>query len=458
MDKRATRRTDAALLAAERSGLRLGIWGRLIASALFAIWQTGAGSAIGSLTPLIAIAGFAGLSALHLWLMARRLERTWHRYVIVAVDALALGWIAANAPLYQGGEVPQIMVFRAYGVAYVFFFLAASTLSLSPGLVLFTGVSLVAALWGAFLSIILGMERTVSWSDLPPGYTAADYIALLTDPDFTGTGNRIEESLFLLASAAILALATQRARALVRAEAEAQAARVNLARYVPPDLVEDLAAQSEPFGPVRRQQATILFVDLVGFTTFAENRDPAEVIDFLRIFHARVAEEVFAHRGTLEDFIGDEVLAVFGTPAVRDDDAARAIACADSIRRSIADWNADRLGRGEEPVRIGIGLHTGEVVVGTTGTERRLKFTVIGDTVNIASRLQGATRVEACEALYSLATLRAANRADADLVNARPIQIRGISTGISAVPSYVGLQVTTVRQATPFTGSGPRNS
>jgi adenylate cyclase len=326
--------------------------------------------------------------------------------------------------------VPQIMVFRAYGVSYVFFFLAASTLSISPGLVLFTWVSLVAALWGAFLAIIAGMDRTVSWSDLPSDYTAADYIALLSDPDFIRTGNRIEERMFLRATAAILALATRRAPALVRAEAEAQAARVNLARYVPPDLVDDLAAQSEPFGPVRRQTATILFVDRVGFTTSAENLDPAEVIDFLRIFHARVAEAVFAYRGTLKDFIGDEVLAVFGTPVVRDDDAARAVACADSIRHSIADWNLDRQAQGEAPVRISLSLHTGEVVVGTTGTERRLKFTVIGDTVNIACRLQSATRSEECEALYSMATLRAAG---VDQINPRVIRMGGHSADVLAV-------------------------
>lgn len=398
---------------AEQAGLRLGIYGRLVACTIFVLWYTGGELGDSPWTGVVAVTGFACLSLAHLWLMRRGAERPWHRYVLVTADAVALAWIAANAPLYHGGEVPQIFVFRAYSVAYAFFFLAASTLSLSPGLVLYTGVSLVAALWAAFLLIVAGMERTVSWGDLPPGYSAADYIGLLSDPDFIGTGNRIEESLFLLASAAVLALAARRARRLVQSEAAAQRARANLARYVSPDMVETLTAQSEPFGPVRRQRASVLFIDLVGFTSMAEVEPPEAVIAHLRAFHARAASVIFAHGGTIEDFIGDEVVAVFGTPAERHDDAARAIACAEALRADIAAWNAGRAEAGKVPVRVGIGVHTGEVVVGTTGTEARLKFTVIGDTVNVASRLQATTRTLGCEALYSAETLDAAGLAAA---------------------------------------------
>lgn len=418
---------------AEQAGLRLGIYGRLVACLIFVVWYTGGGLGDAPWTGVVAVAGFACLSLAHLWLMRRGAERPWHRYVLVTADAVALAWIAANAPLYHEGEVPQILVFRAYGVAYAFFFLAASTLSLSPGLVLYTGVSLVAALWAAFLSIVAGMERTVSWGDLQPDYTAAEYIALLSDPDFIGTGNRIEESLFLLASAGVLALAARRARRLVRAEAAAQRARANLARYVSPDMVETLAAQSEPFGPVRRQCATVLFVDLVGFTSMAEVEPPEAVIAHLRDFHARAAAVIFAHGGTIEDFIGDEVVAVFGTPAERTNDPARAIACAEDLRADIAAWNGARAAADMAPVRVGIGVHTGEVVVGTTGTEARLKFTVIGDTVNVASRLQAATRTLGCEALYSAATLDAAG-----LANGFPpsveIEVRGHRATIRASP------------------------
>lgn len=440
--------TDFALLAAERAGLRIGIYGRLLASAVLAAWYAGTSGLAGHGVGLLAIGGFASLSILHLWLMNIGHERLWNRYVLAAVDAVALGWLATTAPLYHGGEVPQILIFRAYGVSYVFFFLAASTLSLSPGLVLWTGATLVAALWTTFAVIVAGMEQTVSWGDLPPNYTVADYVALLTDQNFIGTGNRVEESLFILAAAVILALTAHRARMLVRNEAGAQFARANLARYVSPDLVDRLAAQSEPFGPVRRQVASVLFVDLVGFTSYAEQRPPEDVIKHLRAFHARVADVVFAHRGTLEDFIGDEVVALFGTPVEQSDDAARAIACAEAIRRSVADWNAEREARSLVAVKIGIGVHTGDVVVGTTGTETRLKFTVIGNTVNVASRLQAATRDLGCEGLYSVAALTAAGFVPSEMARVHDVQLRGHQVPVAAVALAQNIALHSVKKLT----------
>lgn len=422
--------TGQALLSAERAGMQLGLYGRLAASGIFALWYAGTR---GQGRGLYIIAGFALLSLLHLWLIRSRRERQWHRFVLAGADALALAFLAITAPLTHRGEVPQIMIFRAYGVSYVFFFLAVSTLSLSPALVLWTGASLVGALWLAFGVIVHSMPHRLSWGDLGPDYTASDYVALLSNPNFIGTGNRIEESLFLMGSAILLAFGAHRARRLVRDEAAAQFARANLARYVSPDLVEDLAAEAEPFGPVRRQMASVLFVDLVGFTAFAERHAPEEVIQHLRAFHDRVAREVFAQGGTLEDFIGDEVVALFGTPQVQDDDAARAIACAEAIRLSIAAWNAARAAEGLAPVRIGIGLHMGEVVVGTTGTEARLKFTVIGDTVNIASRLQCATRDLGCEALYSQAVWEAAGMVPPPWLQVQLLQLRGHQRPVAAL-------------------------
>ena len=112
--------------------------------------------------------------------------------------------------------------------------------------------------------------------------------------------------------------------------------------------------------------------------------------------------------GTLDDYVGDEVMAVFGTPEPAKDDAARAIKCAHAMRRIIDDRSAERAGAGQTPVRIGIGVHFGPVVVGSTGSEARLKFAVIGDTVNVASRLQSSTRDLRCELVVSKAALLAA--------------------------------------------------
>ena len=105
-----------------------------------------------------------------------------------------------------------------------------------------------------------------------------------------------------------------------------------------------------------------------------------------------MAQSVFDHEGTLDDLIGDEVTAVFGTPEPRVDDAARALACAHAMRGVIASWNMERATQ-RPAVAVGIGLRFGTVVTGSTGSANRLKFPVVGGAVNVASRLQAATRV-----------------------------------------------------------------
>lgn len=416
--------TSAALAKAEQSGLKLAIKGRVGAALVFVAFYAAVGESFAIIVGIGALTVFIALGLLHYLLIATGREATWHRFAFAAVDAAIVWAIASLWPLGATGDLPQIFVFRIYPVAFLLLFLVVSTLSLSPRLVLWTGFCQTAALWAAFGWIVSGMERTVSWGDLPKGWTRQDFLTLYLDPDFTGMGSRLVESLCLLVSAAILSLTVRRARALVHTEARAQAARENLARYVSPNLVEQLAAATEPFGAVRRQQAAILFVDVVGFTRFAEQNDPETVIAFLREFHRRMAQAVFDHDGTLDDFIGDEVMAVFGTPEPRADDAARALACAHAMRRVLATWNDERAAAGMPPVAVGIGLHVGTVVAGSTGSADRLKFAVVGDTVNVASRLQAATRQLGCELAVSLDAMRAA-AADPATGRSSDVSLRG---------------------------------
>jgi len=425
--------TDAALSRAEQAGLKMAIRGRILATFPFLIFYAAVGTYPAVLLGLGAMTLFMAFGVLHYWLIKTGREIRWHRFAFVGLDVGVIGAIATFAPMSSLGDVPQIFVFRIYTIAYLMVFLAISALSLSPALVLWTAICQVAGLWAAFAWIVSGMERTVTWGDLPAGATQQEFLALFFDVHFIGTGSRVVESLCLLVSAGILALAVRRARNLVRTEAQAQAARENLSRYVSPNLVEQLAATAEPFGAVRRQQAAILFVDVVGFTRFAEQNEPETVIAFLRDFHRRMAKAVFDHEGTLDDFIGDEVMAVFGTPEPRADDASRALACALAMRRSVTEWNVERSERGMPAVAVGIGLHVGTVVAGSTGSASRLKFAVVGDAVNVASRLQAATRAFGCDLIVSQAAMQAAG---ATLAACEPheVSLRGHA---AAVPVLV---------------------
>jgi len=181
-------------------------------------------------------------------------------------------------------------------------------------------------------------------------------------------------------------------RQLDRERADAERARANLARYFSPNIVDLLADSDEPLGPVRRQQVAVLFLDIVGFTRMAEAMTPEAVVSMLREFHGRMAAQIFACGGTIEKYIGDEIFAVFGLPAASPHDALNSLRCAALMLNELEAWNQERANRGESPLSIGVGVNYGPAVMGDVGTEHSLAFTVIGDTVNVASRLQMLTR------------------------------------------------------------------
>ena len=183
-----------------------------------------------------------------------------------------------------------------------------------------------------------------------------------------------------------------RVREIDRRRAAAERARTNLARYFSPNLVDILAERDEPLGALRRQTVAVLFVDIVGFTRMAERMAPEAVAGMLRQFHERMTTQIFACGGTVDKYVGDEILAVFGLPQTGAADAANALRCADLMIRVVADWNIERTNCSEPPLAIGIGLNYGTAVIGDVGGGQSLSFTVIGDTVNTASRLQRLTR------------------------------------------------------------------
>ena len=136
----------------------------------------------------------------------------------------------------------------------------------------------------------------------------------------------------------------------------------------------------------------VLFVDIVGFTEYASDRSPEEVISVLREFHGLMEVEVFRHHGTLDKYLGDGLMATFGTPMPSDKDAVNALTCARKMIEATADWNAKRKAAGEPEIRASFGLHYGPAVLGDIGGENRLEYAVIGNTVNVASRLEALSR------------------------------------------------------------------
>lgn len=168
--------------------------------------------------------------------------------------------------------------------------------------------------------------------------------------------------------------------------------RSRLERYHSPGVIEEMLREAEGVEgggrPLRVTEASVLFADLVGFTAFAERADPQDVAALLGEYFDRVVEIVFAAGGTLDKFIGDAVMAFFGAPMAQPDHAERAVAAAREVRRAIAAWGLERSAAGLPLLSARIAINSGPVVVGEVGSRRRVDYTVLGNTVNVAARLE----------------------------------------------------------------------
>lgn len=167
----------------------------------------------------------------------------------------------------------------------------------------------------------------------------------------------------------------------------------SFARYVSPDVLREiLAGRIQPGMQPDRRLVTVLFSDIRGFTSRSEGQPPEATIDFLNEYFEEMVTAVHAHGGTIDKFIGDGLMAFFGAPTERDEPGADAFEAAKEMLVRLERLNVRLRERGLEPVEIGIGLHTGDVVIGHVGSKARHEYTVIGDTVNTASRLEGLSK------------------------------------------------------------------
>lgn len=195
---------------------------------------------------------------------------------------------------------------------------------------------------------------------------------------------------------------------------DAERARTNLSRYFSPNMVALLSERDEPLGQVRAQQVAVIFADLFDFTRFSAQHAPEEVMATLRDLHGRLTDIVLAHGGTLEKFLGDGIMATFGTPLPTGTDATRALAAARDMVAMIGGWNAGRAAAGRARLSLGIGAHLGPVLLGEVGSARRVEYAVVGGTVNLASRLQDMTRALRTPAVVSRDLLDAARAEGAE--------------------------------------------
>jgi adenylate cyclase len=365
-----------------------------------------------------AILGLFGLLVLANYMLAQtRWDRPWRIYLFQACFlALLVTVIIAPNPFVDSWPVQ--MRLRFGNVLYVLLFLGPIALSFRPWAMIWAGLCAALA-WAVGVGWVLSLPDSKSWwsleTPLPPA--SPEILDLFLDPYFVYVDGHVQDVVVILLMAAVLALVVWRSRRLVLNQIGIARERANLARYFAPTVVDQLAQLDEPLGATRVQPVAVLFADIVGFTRFAESSEPRTVVATLRDFHAKLERAIFDHHGTLDKFLGDGVMATFGTPNVGPHDARNALAAARAACAAIGGWNVERAARDEVPIKVSIGINYGPVVLGDIGSERRMEFAVLGDVVNVAQRLEGLTRRLDCQIAVSedfIDALRAQSPDEAD--------------------------------------------
>lgn len=324
------------------------------------------------------------------------------RYAKVGLSRVELILIFLDLAIFTAGMVipnplstldwPQAMQFQLENFKYFFILLALGTMAYSWRTVVAIG-TWTSGMWAfaTFVSWWFADPHDDLGATVRAAYGEHEALAYLMDPTSFHFGLRIQEIVLFLVVALTLAVSVRRSNRLLRSNAALERERTNLSRYFSPNVVEELSTNDEPLKQIRSHDIAVLFVDIVHFTEYAAARDPEEVIKTLREFHGLMEKSVFAHNGTLDKYLGDGLMVTFGTPKPTDNDAINALRCVHDMMDALDEWNNDRIARGQTPLRVGFGVHYGPAVLADIGAHR-LEFTVVGNTVNIASRLEALTR------------------------------------------------------------------
>ena len=346
----------------------------------------------------VTLAVYAAFTLIRLWLAWRRRLRPWFLALSVVVDISVLMVTIWSFHL-QYQEPPPIYL-KAPTMLYAFILIALRALRFEPWLVLLAGTAAAAGWLVLVAYAVLGEGGAQITHDFAT--YAMSYQVLL--------GAEVDKVVSLMMVTLILTIGLVRARKLLFRAVSDQVAATELSRFFAPEVagrIRESDMALEP-GQAELRDAAILMVDLRGFTPLTHQIAPGEVMALLSEYQTRVVAAVTRHGGSIDKFMGDGILASFGATRLSTSFAADALRAVDELLAGTAAWVEERRARGVPAPQVGAAVATGPVMFGTIGDVSRLEYTVIGEPVNLAAKLEKHTKTEGVRALCAAETYQLA--------------------------------------------------
>ncbi len=357
-----------------------------------------------------------------LWLMGRLgLLRAWMVWPTAAADCVFLLfniWLGLDNTGMGGSATFLLPATWLIPIA-----LAYGALRVNPNIQIFIGLIVLTG-----LALMLPLVPEVP--EVSANVLAEDFLQ--------APPNIMRLSMIALACAVLVVAARRTRRLLIRSIAQTRRA-ANLTRYLPAQLAPQLAEGGlAEMRRGRRQTIAILFVDVRGFTRLSETMRPEEVSSFVTEFRRRIAAAATAHDGIIDKYLGDAAMVLFSGADDAERAAADCLACIEAISSQMSQWSKDREAQGLWPVRVGLGAHIGSVFSGVVGDSNRLEFTVFGDAVNVAARLEAMTRELDADVVVSRELLETAHQSSDNWQSQGAMAVRGRDTALECLSRRTG--------------------
>ena len=344
------------------------------------------------------LGSYFAFTVLRIFLARRGGVADWMLYLSVVIDMALLFVLIWSFHLQY--EQPPSFYLKAPTLLYVFIFIALRALRFEARFVVVAG--LVAA---------TGWSVLVAYAIIKTGgeMITRDYVYYMTSNSVL-IGAEIDKIFSILTVTAIIAVAITRARGLLVCSVAEGAAAHDLARFFSPEVAERITAAEQEVraGEGQARDATILNCDIRGFTRYAETIAPGELMATLAEYQTRLVPIIQDQGGTIDKFMGDGIMATFGASVTTDTYAADALRAVDHILAAADEWNAGRTAAGKPALGIGVAVASGRIIFGAVGDTTRLEYTVIGEAVNLAAKLEKHNETEGVRAMTTVAAFELA--------------------------------------------------